>query len=188
MNNELQIPRPNRELSDRDDNSSALRQHQPGGGRKEIIELINRYSREMMLSADSVLVTSVQVLKYLHELGHLKHARRSNGIGDVLGIKHFNLPYSKRNGRRRYLIPATSWSAEDKEAFLALAPSDITAKMWSLEDDLLGVDHNSVDQSEGDQTPSSAVPNPVEIKADGSQIATDDSDDSDDTEAVGSGI
>jgi len=120
------------------------RDHNLGGGRPEMINAFSTHWEEIIQRAGSVSVSAPKVLQIMHELGLLQHVAKSNGIGDVLGARHFKLPHAVHKAKRLYLIAAIPWDADEREAFFALSPAEQVDEVRALETKLLGIEDDSV--------------------------------------------
>lgn len=128
--------------------SRPFRTCKDAGGRKDIMDLIQKYQMEIIQKAYNVSVTASDVLEILQGLGHLMYLTKANAIGDVLGSKGFNLPRALWNNKRLYLLPAVTWDAAELEAFAALTEIEKIEKVRAIEMGLLGFDSGKLDTPE----------------------------------------
>lgn len=82
---------------------------------KENAQLIAETGGHPLLTARQVL-DALKNQKLLPPLA-IAEMRSANGIGDVLGFKHLDLPFMLRGTKRSYLIQAAAWTPEEKREF-----------------------------------------------------------------------
>ena len=146
---------------------------------------------EMIVNkSGSVLLTARQVLDVIQNEGLLDHAgeklKGANSVGDLLGAKHYDLPFLS-GIKRRYLLPAISWGADDRLAFDALTLAERSAHIKELEAKLLGpeqlapcVQGSEVAGAEGKDQAVVMDPVPSTQESELANAVADDSDDDED--------
>lgn len=125
------------------------------GNREILIESLVKNWAAVAKDAGTVLLTARQVLDVLQKLELLpslsgKQLVGANAVGDVLGSKHYNLPFVIAGTKRKYLIPAIAWTAQQKDEFEALPFADKLARLKSLDGEMLG-EPPAVNQTPDDQ-------------------------------------
>lgn len=99
------------------------------------------------------MLTAKQVLNVLQSEGLLSETGRglvgANSVGDVLGAKHFKLPFLQSVGKRTYLMPAVGWTPQEIAAFEEFTPADKLSRLKDLENEFVAAPPGDEERAEG---------------------------------------